>query len=58
MKQETPNLSVVVLCYMSADSLPSFVQLLINSINSIEQEYELVLVGNYLKGSKRKQKKQ
>jgi glycosyltransferase involved in cell wall biosynthesis len=39
------------LCYRSGESLSAFVQPLILSLQKIEPEWEVVLVGNYLRGA-------
>lgn len=46
-----PNLSVVVLCYRSADTIASFVNPLVASLNQHEPDWEVVLVGNFIAGS-------
>jgi len=44
---KTPNLSVVVLAYRSAETISSFVDSLIACLEADEPDWELVLVGNY-----------
>jgi glycosyltransferase involved in cell wall biosynthesis len=51
MNAKPPNLSVVVLCYRSADTIASFVNLLVASLNQHEPDWEVVLVGNFIEGS-------
>ena len=47
MSVETPNLSVVVLAYRSAETITPFVDSLIACLDADEPDWELVLVGNY-----------
>ncbi len=51
MSLESPNLSVVVLAYRSAGTLPGFVESLKTLLEENEPDWEIVLVGNYLEGS-------
>ncbi len=51
MNSSTPELSVVVLCYQSGKTIPSFVGPLIDSLNENEPNWEIILVGNYREGS-------
>lgn len=51
MTPAIPNLSVVVLCYRSADTITSFVESLISSLERSEPDWEVVLVGNYFANS-------
>ncbi|QPJ65018.1 MAG: glycosyltransferase family 2 protein [Candidatus Nitrohelix vancouverensis] len=51
MNGKQPRLSVVVLAYRSADSIAAFVDELIPAIESAEPDWEMILVGNYLKDS-------
>ncbi len=51
MSVDTPNLSVVVLAYQSAGTIPSFVDFLISCLEADEPDWELVLVGNYFEGT-------
>ena len=44
---ETPNLSVVVLAYRSAETISPFVDSLVACLDADEPDWELVLVGNY-----------
>jgi glycosyltransferase involved in cell wall biosynthesis len=44
---ETPNLSVVVLAYRSAETIAAFVDSLVSCLEADEPDWELVLVGNY-----------
>ncbi|MBI4385184.1 MAG: glycosyltransferase family 2 protein [Nitrospinae bacterium] len=46
-----PDLSVVVLCYRSADTIASFVESLSVSLDRDAPNWELVLVGNYFENS-------
>ncbi len=47
MSVESPNLSVVVLAYRSAETISPFVDSLIACLEADEPDWELVLVGNY-----------
>lgn len=51
MNSKPPNLSVVVLCYRSADTIASFVTPLVASLKENEPDWEVVLVGNYIENS-------
>lgn len=51
MSAEIPNLSVVVLAYKSAETIPSFVDSLISFLEVNEPHWELILVGNYFENS-------
>ncbi len=51
MNSELPNLSVVVLAYQSAETIPQFVESLIACLEPAEPNWELVLVGNYMENS-------
>lgn len=51
MIEASPNLSVVVLCYRSGDTITSFVESLISSLNQCEPDWEIILVGNYFENS-------
>jgi glycosyltransferase involved in cell wall biosynthesis len=46
-----PNLSVVVLCYRSADTIASFVEPSSSSLERSEPDWEIILVGNYFENS-------
>ncbi len=46
-----PNLSVVVLAYRSATTIPSFVDSLISCLEASEPDWEIVLVGNYFENT-------
>lgn len=46
-----PNISVVVLCYKSADTITDFVKSLISSLQPREPLWEIILVGNYFEDS-------
>ncbi len=48
---ESPNLSVVVLAYRSADTLPDFVQSLKNLLEENDPDWEMILVGNFIEDS-------
>ena len=47
MNTPVPNLSVVVLCYKSGDTIHSFVDPLKDLLDKEEPEWEMILVGNY-----------
>ena len=51
MSPETPNLSVVVLAYKSAETISSFVDSLVSNLEMNEPNWEMILVGNYWEGS-------
>jgi glycosyltransferase involved in cell wall biosynthesis len=51
LSTETPNLSVVVLAYRSAETIPAFVDSLIACLEANEPSWELILVGNYMDNS-------
>ena len=51
MNPPIPELSVVILAYRSAESIESFVEKLISSLEGVEPNWEIVLVGNYIEGS-------
>lgn len=51
MADTTPNLSVIVLCYRSADTIASFVEPLISSLEQYDPDWEIILVGNYFENS-------
>jgi len=48
LSTETPNLSVVVLAYRSAETISAFVDSLIAFLEVNEPRWELILVGNYI----------
>lgn len=48
---DPPDLSVVVLCYREEENLVPFIAKLRGLLTSLEDSWELVLVGNYLEGS-------
>lgn len=50
------NLSVVVLCYRSEEAIIPFVSRLKKLLNSLTTNWQIVLVGNYIKNSKDKTK--
>jgi len=50
------ELSVVVLCYRSEENIISFVDGLKKLLHSLTQDWQLVLVGNYIEGSADKTK--
>lgn len=54
LSPETPNLSVVVLAYKSAETIPSFIDSLVSHLEAYEPHWELILVGNYFAGSEDK----
>jgi len=45
-----PKISVVVLAYRSAETIREFVDQLVGSLEACEPAWEIILVGNYLKG--------
>jgi len=47
---EPPDLSVVVLGYRAAESLPQFIPSLVVSLEGVVPSFEIVLVGNYIEG--------
>ena len=51
MSSPIPSLSVVVLCYRSEDTIASFVEPLIASLEKGEPDWEMILVGNYKENS-------
>ncbi|MBI4599977.1 glycosyltransferase family 2 protein [Candidatus Uhrbacteria bacterium] len=51
MSSSTPNISVVVLGYRSAETISGFIDNLAGSLNEAESEWEIVLVGNYFENS-------
>lgn len=51
MSPPIPNLSVVVLCYRSADTIASFVESLVASLSGCDSNWEVILVGNYFENS-------
>jgi len=48
---EPPDISVVVLCYKSAETIIDFVESLVSSLNERALSWELILVGNYFENS-------
>ena len=50
MKMDTPEISVVVLAYRSAETIKSFVDSLVESLENENLQWEIVLVGNYFEG--------
>ena len=50
MKIDTPEISVVVLSYRSAETIKSFVDSLVESLENENLQWEIVLVGNYFEG--------
>ena len=51
LSTESPNLSVVVLAYQSAETISAFVDSLISCLEAKEPHWELILVGNYFENS-------
>ena len=51
MNPSVPDISVVVLAYRSGDTIASFVQPLIASLEEVEPNWEIILVGNYMENS-------
>jgi glycosyltransferase involved in cell wall biosynthesis len=51
LNPETPNLSVVVLAYRSAETIATFVDSLVSCLEANEPHWELILVGNYMENS-------
>jgi glycosyltransferase involved in cell wall biosynthesis len=49
---KTPEISVVVLAYRSAETITSFVDSLVDSLEKEKLLWEIVLVGNYFEGVK------
>tara|TARA_B110000014_G_scaffold233084_1_gene196196 strand:- start:134 stop:853 length:720 start_codon:yes stop_codon:yes gene_type:complete len=47
---DTPEISVVVLSYRSAETIKSFVDSLVESLENENLQWEIVLVGNYFEG--------
>jgi glycosyltransferase involved in cell wall biosynthesis len=47
---ETPEISVVVLAYRSATTIPNFVDSLVESLEKEKFLWEIILVGNYFEG--------
>jgi len=47
----SPNISVIILCYKSAETVTGFIENLVSLLNLHEPNWELVLVGNYFEGS-------
>ena len=46
-----PELSIVVLCYRSNESIIPFAEKVQNLVRSLTNSYEIILVGNYIEGS-------
>jgi glycosyltransferase involved in cell wall biosynthesis len=46
-----PDLSVVILCYRSGNKIRSFISRVVENISSVTNNWEIVLVGNYVLGS-------
>ncbi|MFQ5449718.1 MAG: glycosyltransferase family 2 protein [Nitrospinaceae bacterium] len=51
MNSQTPNISVIVLAYRSAETIASFVESLVHLLEAREPDWEIVLVGNYVQGA-------
>ncbi len=51
LSTEPPNLSVVVLAYHSAQTIPAFVDSLVSCLEANEPHWELILVANYFENS-------
>ena len=51
LKSQTPNISVVLLCYRSEHAVFGFVERLKNSLDQFEKNWEIILVGNYVENS-------
>ena len=51
MSLGTPNFSVVVLAFQSAETISSFVGSLISCLEAGEPDWEMVLVGNYFENT-------
>ena len=51
MSHPLPNISVVVLAYRSGETIASFIEPLIASLDRVEPEWEIILVGNYFENS-------
>lgn len=47
---DTPEISIVVLAYRSAETIKSFVDSLVESLENENLQWEIVLVGNYFEG--------
>ena len=52
LDERSPALSVVVLCYRSGDSAEDFVERLKAELSAADIDFELVLVGNYVEGTR------
>lgn len=46
-----PEISVVILCYRAGKKAAEFIDKVINETNSLTENWEIILVGNYIKGS-------
>ena len=53
---DKPELSIVVLCYRSGDSIIPFADQVKETAEKFSADYEIVLVGNYIEGSEDKTK--
>ena len=47
---DAPEISVVVLAYRSAETISTFVDSLVDSLEKENLQWEIVLVGNYFEG--------
>jgi len=53
---EYPELSIVVLCYRSGEQVIPFAEKVTETARILSEDYEIVLVGNYVEGSEDKTK--
>src|SRR3989338_1879738 len=51
MNVSETDLSVVILCYRAGEKAKIFVNSVISCLNSISINWEIILVGNYIKGT-------
>jgi len=51
MVTDKPDISVVLLCYRSEETVWDFVEILKHSLEEIEVSWEIILVGNYIEDS-------
>lgn len=51
MNRKIPYISIIVLCYQSGDTIRSFVEQLISSLEKLDPNWEIILVANYFEQS-------
>lgn len=48
--QAEPDISLVILCYQTGEKIHKFLNLVLDNLNALTQNWEIILVANYLEG--------